>query len=132
MSKYLVKGNQIFNGVIPRYQNLVPDVLWNGTPTQNTIQLNKSVANYSYIEIFFHTNDGAGFRGSQKVISATGSGTIVASLQYIHVLQGNYYIKVKEVNISGTQISKNWTKEIYYNGMSDNDCIYITKVLGYK
>ena len=130
MSKYLVKGTEIFNGVIPRYQDLVPIVLWSGTPTQSGVTLSDNIKNYSYVEVFFHTNDGSGFKGSQKAMA--GTGTTAMSLQFSHVLSGNYYIKIREIQLSGTQLTTLWSKEIYNNGMSDTNCIYITKVLGYK
>lgn len=108
-----------------------PTVLYNNTSgTYDGITLNESVVNYSAIEIYFHTNDGAGFRGCQKV--HVSSGTTIASLQYIHTVSGNYYIKARQVNIVGNQITNNHSKEIYNGGMSDNNTILIDKVLGYK
>lgn len=108
-----------------------PTILWEGTPTQSNITLNESIANYSYIEVFFHTNDGLGYRGSQKVI-VNSSGSTVLSLQFFHPVSGNYYIKAREIQISGKQLTTIWSKEIYSGGMSDSNYIYITQVLGYK
>lgn len=102
----------------------------NPSGTNGNITLSDSVANYSYIEIYFYTNDGAGFRGSQKV--AVVNGTNVVSLQFIHPVSDNYYIKVREVQIVGTQLSTLFAKEIYNGGMSNSNYIYITKILGYK
>lgn len=115
---------------ITSLKKLVPDILWNGTPTQSGVTLSNNITNYSYVEVFFHTNDGSGFKGSQKAMA--GAGVTAMSLQFSHVLSGNYYIKVREIQISGTQLTTLWSKEIYNNGMNDTNCIYITKVLGYK
>ena len=109
-----------------------PTVLYdNPSGSNGTITLSDSSANYSYLEIYFFTNDGWQYSGYQKCM-LTGNDTTVHCLQYTHTLSGNYYIKVKNINISGTQIITRWTKEIYYNGMSDNNNIYIRRVLGYK
>ena len=102
----------------------------NSSGTNGNITLRDSVANYSYIEIYFYTNDGPGFRGSQKV--AVLNGPNVVSLQFIHPVSDNYYIKAREVQIVGTQLSTLFAKEIYNGGMSNSNCIYITKILGYK
>lgn len=108
-----------------------PVTLYNNSSGSNgTITLNDSVTNYGYIEIFFRTNDGAGFRGSQKI--AVVNGTNVVSLQFMHPVSGNYYIKVREVQIVGTQLSTLGSKEIYSGGSSNSNYIYITKILGYK
>lgn len=119
------------NEIILKYQKLVPTVLYdNSSGTYGSITLSDSVANYSTIEIYFHTNDGTGFRGCQKV--HVSSGITIMSLIYIHPLTGNYYIKIREVNIQGNQITTNWSKELYSGGMSDKDIILIDKVLAYK
>ena len=125
-------ANYVNNTLSTLESNVVmqPTVLWSGTPTQSGVTLSDNITNYSYVEVFFHTNDGSGFKGSQKAMA--GAGVTAMSLQFSHVLSGNYYIKVREIQISGTQITTLWTKEIYNGGMSDSNCIYITKVLGYK
>lgn len=108
-----------------------PTILWQGTSTQSGITLSESVVNYSYLEIYFHTNDGSGYRGSQKVV--TGAGTTIASLQYIHCdTQNHYWIKAREILINGTSITNNGYIETGTNGTSSANYIYITKVLGYK
>lgn len=131
MSKYLVKGNEVFNGIIPRYQNLIPTTLYNNSSGSNgTITLSDNITNYSYVEIYFRTNDGAEFRGSQKI--EVVNGTNVISLQFIHPVSGNYYIKVREIQIAGNRLTTLFSKEIYSGGMSDSNYIFITKILGYK
>lgn len=131
MSKYLVKGNKIFNGIIPRYQILIPTTLYNNPSGSNgAITLSDSAANYSYLEIYFRTNDGTNYRGSQKL--PVSSGTILTSLQYLHCdIVGHYWIKGKEILINGTSITNNGYIEAGTNTSASN-CIYITQVLGYK
>lgn len=111
--------------------NYRPTVLYtNSSGTNGNITLNDSILNYGYIEIFFRTNDGAGFRASQKL--EVINGTNVTCLIYIHPISGNYYMKIRSVQIIGTQLTTLWSKEIYSGGMSDSNYIYITKILGYK
>ena len=111
--------------------NYRPTTLYSSSSgTTGNITLSDSVANYSSIEVYFHTNDGAGFRGCQKV--HTSSGTTVASLIFIHPASSNYYIKVKEISVTGTQLTVAGSKEIYSGGSSNSNYIYIDKVLGYK
>lgn len=132
MSKYLVKGNKIFNGIIPRYQNLIPTTLYdNPSGSNGAITLSDNITNYSYIEIYFRTNDGANYRGSQKL--PVSSGTILTSLQYLHCdTAGHYWIKGKEILLNGTSITNNGYIEVGTNGTSSANYMYITRVLGYK
>ena len=109
-----------------------PIVLYNNpSGTNGNITLSDSVANYSTIEIYFHTNDGAGYRGCQKVPITTG--TSVASLQYIHCnTSTNWWIKAKSIAIYGTNIQNNGYVEVFSGGQTASNYIYIEKVLGYK
>ena len=110
---------------------MIPTTLYNNSNGSNgAITLSDNITNYSYVEIYFRTNDGAGFRGSQKIEVVNGTNAI--SLQFIHPVSGNYYIKAREIQISGKQLTTIWSKEIYSGGMSDSNYIYITKILGYK
>ena len=108
-----------------------PTVLYsNPSGTNGNITLSDSVANYSSIEIHFRTNDGANYRGSQKLL--VSSGTILTSLQYLHCdTVGHYWIKGKEALINGVSITNNGYIEVGTNTSATN-CIYITQVLGYK
>ena len=109
-----------------------PTVLYsNPSGTNGNITLSDSVANYSSIKIYFRTNDGANYRGSQKLL--VSSGTILTSLQYLHCdTVGHYWIKGKEALINGTSITNNGYIEVGTNGTSSANYIYITQVLGYK
>lgn len=102
----------------------------NSSGTTGTFSLSETIQNFSYVEVYFRTNDGAEFRGSQKIEVINGDNAI--SLAYIHLVSGNYYIKVRQIIINGTSVTNRWSKEIYNGGMSDSNNIYITKVLGYK
>ena len=117
---------------ITNLKNLVPTTLYNNSSGSNgAITLSDSVANYSYLEIYFHTNDGANYSGSQKL--PVSSGAILTSLQYLHCdAAGHYWIKGKEILINGTSIANNGYIETGTNGTSASNCIYITRVLGYK
>lgn len=112
------------------------DNLYNNTSgTTGNVTLSSSAANYSYLEIFFKTNDEY---GSVKVYSPNGKSACLQTCSYI----GNYvYVKVRRVYINGTSLSNkavdsSSTGFAYLNssttGASKTDVIWITRVDGYK
>ena len=125
-----IMNNGTWNSWTPVGSNASTVLYSNPSGTNGNITLSDSIENYSHVEFYFHTNDGAEFRGSHKIGVVSGNNAV--SLQFIHPVSGNYYIKVREIQVNGTQITTLWSKEIYNGGMSDSNCIYITKVLGYK
>ena len=61
MSKYLVKGTQIFNGVIPRYEIMKNKVLvYSGSSYTSQLNINttwQSLGKFKTLEVIFHRND---------------------------------------------------------------------------
>jgi len=115
----------------------LPHILYESSEgSASTITLNDSVANYSYIEIYYRTNDGWGFKGSQKINA--GFNGAVTSLRYEHIFSGTYYVKFAEISFNNKQIVFYDNRQYYYsNGstITDNgsgNYIYILKVVGYK
>lgn len=110
-------------------------VLYNNASGDNgNITLNESVNNYSYIEIFYRTNDGDGYRGSIKLQT---NNSMVASLTAHHYVPNTLYIKFKEINITGTSITNlQYVEYFFSNGstvtVNEQNNIYITRVVGYK
>lgn len=103
--------------------------------SNTTIQLNDSAINYSYIEILFRTNDGAGYKGSSGLIY-NPNGTI-QSLSFKHSVSGVIYIKQAEVNTNGNQISFITANEWYVSqgstvSVTNSSNIYIYRVIGWK
>ena len=102
--------------------------------TASSIQLSDSIANYKYIEIHFRNNDGADFKGSQK-INVTRQ-TIRASLIYNHLFNNEVYTKAGEVTLSGTTLSFLTNYQLISNNNGNNvssgTFVYVTKVVGYK
>ena len=135
MSKYLVKGNEIFNGIIPRYQNLIPTTLYNNSSESNgTITLSDNSANYSYLEIYFYTNDGWQYKGYQKCMLEGNNTTYHSLIAVWSNTSGSCYLKTKLISISGTSISTVGYSEVNLSGggATASNNIYIRRVLGYK
>lgn len=135
MSKYLVKGNEIFNGIIPRYQNLIPTTLYNNSSGSNgTITLSDNSANYSYLEIYFYTNDGWQYKGYQKCMLEGSNATYHTLIATWSDTSGRCYLKTKLISISGTSISTVGYSEVNLSGggATASNNIYIRRVLGYK
>lgn len=110
----------------------VPVVLYdNSTGTNGSVTLSSSAANYTYLEIFYRGNDSQ--YSSVKVYSPNGKDvSLLASLGY----NSRIYFKQKVVNISGTSISNKNYSQGWFNGSnqqgwSNDNNIYITRVLGY-
>lgn len=116
-----------------------PVVLYNNPSGSNgSITLSDSVANYSYIDIFYKSNDD--YIGSKR-IPAMNCSTELLAYQSNASSEDAFYIKVRVVSISGTSIttrgqSNNYYKEVLLssNGVNiyPNNYIYIIKVVGYK
>ena len=109
-----------------------PVVLYeNASGSNGTITLSQSASNFSYLEIYFRTNDGTEYRGTQKcVVAQTATNHSLIFMQITAI--GIYAIKGKEITISGTNITNVGNTEVGPNGYNDHNNIYITKVLGYK
>lgn len=110
-----------------------PTILYdNYNGTNGTVTLSDNQDNYSYLEIYFRTNDGILYRGCQKCKVSVGNST-AHTLQCVHCdTAGHYWIKGKEIWITGTTIQTSGYIETGTNGTSASNCIYITQVLGYK
>jgi hypothetical protein len=121
--------------------NLKPVVLYNdATGTNNNVALSDSSDNYTYIEIFFRNNNNA--YNSVKIYQPNGK-AVSLSADYCNnnVNPKLNYHSVRIVSISGSQISTLASSRYIevcersasaYIQMSNNNNIYITRVLGYK
>lgn len=132
MSKYLVKGNEIFNGVIPRYEGTI--LYDNPQGSNGAITLSDNVANYSYLEVYFFTNDGWQYEGYQKCMMAGNNNTNHSLIAFWTNTNGSFYLKVKNININGTSITNAGYSEKDMNSSSTtaSNNIYIRMVIGYK
>lgn len=129
------------DGYSCRYINeLQPVVLYNSTTggTTEQVNLSDSVANYSYIEILYRSNDGVGYKMSTGRLSDMNN--CVTTLVFQHYpVNGTVYTKMREINISGTTITTANAAEYFINrgsggtlSITDTNNIYIYRVLGYK
>ena len=119
---------------------LYPVVLYNNpTGSNSTITLSDNVTNYSFIEIYYKSNDD--YVDSKKLVGANGNTSLVA-YQPNRSGDPEAYIKFRVISINNNTISTRQDSGGYYikelslstNGISQyaNNFIYITKVLGYK
>lgn len=99
--------------------------------TAGTVTLSDSVANYTYIEIFYRSS-GDNACGSVKVFSPNGK---LVHLGTIHYVADYDYAKYALVNVSDSMItfSQNYQITLKSNGSvySAENAIYITRVVGY-
>lgn len=110
------------------------EVLYNSDiGTSGTVTLSKSATNYTYLDIFFRTNDGSDYVGFVRVYSPNGKRP---NLSYQFITGEIVYIKTKLVYINGTSITTTNYYQYYvgqnYGGGSLSDNILITRVVGYK
>lgn len=113
---------------IPNYKTLYE----NSSGTQGTVTLSETSANFSYMEIYYRITDGANIGKSVKVYAPNGKRV---ELDYTNADNaGNAWYKGKEVNISGTSITKFSAVEVTLKGATttNTDRIFITKVVGYN
>lgn len=120
--------------------NMEPTVLYNNPSGSNsTISLSDSVTNYSFIEIYYKSNDD--YVSSKKLIAQNGN-TVLYEFQPQTSNEDALYLKLRVITINGNTISTRqgsngyYIKEVFFstNGYQQyaNNYIYITKVLGYK
>lgn len=126
-----VQGNAQVNGdILVNGNTILPVVLYNNTSggTTSSITLSDSVDNYSYIEIFHRTNDGAVYKNSTKV----QGGLSYATLFDCNPFADTIYYKMAKIIINGTSLTFDGNFQAYSNVILVGDYIYITKVVGYK
>ena len=108
-----------------------PVVLYNNASgTNGSVALSSSAANYTYLEIFYRGNDNQ--YSSVKVFEPNGK---EVSLLVSLTSSSQIYFKQKIVNISGTSITNTNYSQARFNassqGWSNDNYIYITRVIGY-
>ena len=115
----------------------VPVVLYdNASGTTGNVTLSETSANFSYIEIYYKTDDEY---YSQKVCSPNGKAVTLLA-QTLNTSTPRIFGKTKKVTISGTSISVNNYCQYTINNnatgylqvSSDRNTIYIVKVVGYR
>lgn len=109
----------------------VPVVLYNNSSgTNGNVTLSSSATNYTYLEIFYRGNDNQ--YSSVKVFEPNGK---EVSLLVSLTASNQIYFKQKIVNISGTSITNTNYSQARFNassqGWSNDNYIYITRVIGY-
>jgi len=118
-------------------ENLTPVVLFIGTSTtKDNITLNDSAANYTYLEIFYHTAIATSSYESTKIYNPNGKNINLSSV-HRDTSQGVLFFMSKLMLINGTQITTTRIGQSYvYNGsensISETDSIVIDRVIGYK
>lgn len=112
-------------------------VLYNDATGSNTnLTLSDSAANYTYLEIFFRSNDNV--FNSTKVYEPNGKTFLAMGLRPTGSTTASpVYLKAEEFSINGTSISKGNYVEMNFqtNGtftIGTNNVMYITRVVGYN
>lgn len=131
------KDNSIINPKIPRYEKLIATELFNNPDgAAKDIELNDSLANYKYIEIYY-TNPTFDIFDSSRIDNPNGKKTsLKVSMRYAD--GGAYYTYFRDVSFDGNKITNLYGG--YYAVRTDgsieyfnnNNYISVTKVLGYK
>lgn len=131
------KDENILNPNIPRYEKLIATELFNNPDgAGKDIELNDSLANYKYIEIYY-TNPTFDIFDSSRIDNPNGKKTsLKVSMRYAD--GGAYYTYFRDVSFDGNKITNLYSG--YYAVKTDgsieyfnnNNYISITKVLGYK
>lgn len=103
------------------------------TGDTNDVTLSESSANYTYLEIWYRSNDGAGHQGYTKVY-APNNKQIVLEYEFF---SGYLYTKQSSFLISGNKITQQWGVEWYITGsgnpvLNTASNISITRVVGVK
>lgn len=114
-----------------------PVVLYdNASGTTGNVTLSETSANFSYIEIYYKTDDEY---YSQKVYSPNGK-VVTLLAQTLNTSTPRIFGKTKNVTISGTSINVNNYCQYTINNnttgylqvSSDRNTIYIMRVVGYR
>ena len=130
LNKDLVIGNSN-----TRLESLIPYVLYNTTnPTDGTVTLSDSAANYKYLDIYFQCNDGYTnyvrvYEPDQKTVSLLSA--------YVNPSTNAMIFKADLRFINGIWIASNVSGEGYMNvevvGFNSiYTRMYIYRVIGYK
>lgn len=129
------KDENILNPIIPRYEKMISNVLYeNENGTNSSITLSDDISNYKYIEIFYRSNDSD--LKSTKIFNNNSSNVYIDLTINHFVTNTILYIKTTNVNI----IDKNLTITGYGQlnldtqgiGHTNSNNIFITKIVGYK
>ena len=111
-------------------------VLYEGITNANISNLNDSVANYDYLEVYYQWRDNSGKTASTKIYDIT-HGAVLFCGGFENVQ--NAYYAIQEISFSGKtatfgpymQIKNNWGS----SGVTANNSakyIYVTRIVGVK
>lgn len=126
------------NDIAVNGKSLLPTTLYNGGATAGTVTLSDSVANYSYIEIFFTDNNNNG-NSSVRIESPNGKYADLSLIEAGGTIKYTY-IRRTEYLISGTTLTPQTTNAGYVlivdnavnSTTAGTNYIQITKVLGWE
>lgn len=107
----------------------------NSTGTNGSVSLSENTSNFTYLEIFYRSNDWD--YNSVKIYSPYDKNVSLSVIHPTSTGATQNYWKTKIIHIGGTSITNTYYSEIaIYNGgnpsISGSNNIYITRVIGYK
>ncbi len=129
------KDENILNPIIPRYEKMISNVLYeNENGTNSSITLSDDISNYKYIEIFYRSND-RDLKSTRAFNNSSSS--IYVDLTVNHMVTNDMlYIKTTIVRIVNKTLTVTGYGQLNFNttgiGHTNTNNIFITKILGYK
>lgn len=125
-------NDKLLKNVYEEIDKLKPIILYGGSSSHGPISLSDSVANYSCIEIFYHSADN-NYQSTGKIYNANNKSV---SLFAAYNINDVIYNKQAIINISGSSITISNEKEISLwagnQSINTGTYFYIDKVIGYK
>lgn len=131
---YFDENNQekIFNGVIPRYEDYMSEILWEGSATSGTITNSKTGENANFADYDFILVE-AQIDNSQSQLIYSPNGKSIQMLET--VFADTVYFKSIVVNFKDStfKIVTNRTSYIYIGAIGFNDGYSVIKtIVGFK
>ena len=119
------------------YDAIVGKVLYNSSGEAGTISLNDSVANYTYIEIFYTDNNGNG-NSSVKVYQANGKNVDLSTIEaggttgYTYIRRTGYDISTNSITPQTSNMGYVLIDGSTVSTVTGTNYLRITRVIGYK
>jgi len=103
------------------------------TGSNTSVTLSDSLANYTYAEIIYRSNDGEGYKNSTGKIWHPNANHVTMTYWFLF---GYLYVKYSNAYLDGTSITLTDSTEMYWTSNSfvqtSSNNIYIVCVIGYR
>lgn len=120
--------NKTLNTLNAEVENLKPYVLYsNNAGAGSVCTLSDNTSNYTYLEIYYHTNDSQKHIGCTKVFNPNGC---TISMVFFH-LQSQTYVKIGEAKITDNKITMLEDTMEHYVSWSGNATVNTSRQSSY-